>query len=84
MAIAGFIFSSIAALLTGKFVASYINGLFSTTGPYISVVIGIFCLFLAYLVGLGGPRNIGILLIILFGVPFFIAGIKEISNKLNS
>ena len=83
MAILGFIFSSIAALLTGKIVASYINGAFGTTGPYISVLIGIFCVSSAYLVGLGGLRNIGIVFIMLFAIPCLVTGAIGISNRLN-
>ena len=83
MAIFGFILSSIATLVVGKLIASYVNGSFGTTGPYISVVIGVLSLFLAYLVGLGGIRNIGIVLIILFGIPCLITGTREISSRLN-
>ncbi len=82
MLVLGFLISSTLAFLAGHWISSYLkHGYFGSMGPYLSVILGLISLLLAYLIALGGYRNMGIIFIVLFAAPCFINGAKEIFRR---
>lgn len=82
MLVLGFLISSILAFLAGHWISSYLSKeSFGSIGPYVSAALGVSCFLLAYLVALGGYRNMGIIFIVLFAVPCFISGARGIFSR---